>query len=129
LAALIMVLCLAYLLGAQTRPVDGPLKLKLETIDQRNPCADLAASLAAGDRRFIAVRDFATDIPGVTEETYKKAITTANINVIEGTSDTAPIAAQDAAIEYAQIYNRMLVRWLRLEQARLQKEAQGSQRK
>jgi hypothetical protein len=128
IALTFLVLAISASFGDQSAPAQGGLKLKLDTIDQQDPCRDFAAAWSAGDKRFIAVRGFATDVPGVKEEIYKAAILSGNVNAIEGTSDRAPVAAQDAAIEYAEIFNRLLVRRLRLERDKRAHEESSEKR-
>lgn len=85
--------------------------LDVATIQRADPVADLHRSLDQGDKRFVGVEEFGELIPGV--ENRSDVTHRFGVKYVSGTSCTANKSLQDAACEYAEIYNLLLLRHLR----------------
>ena len=76
-----------------------------------DPVRDLSAALRAGDKRFLAVsHGMGFMIPGVD---YPYYLPDYDYVTIKGTGDDIDDDVQLNAIDYAEIYNRILQRYLR----------------
>jgi hypothetical protein len=76
-----------------------------------DPAKDLEAALEHGDIRFLGVLDIGERLPGVEDRpdvTFRYGVL-----YIEGTSCTAPLDIQQNAYDYADVYNRLLLRHLK----------------
>jgi len=101
-------------------PPDYFLK-EITKLQEANVPADVEASLAKGDHRFLLCEDFGASVPGVTwnDEMRKKYGT----RILDGTGDM--IFGEDhkrykmVAAGYAERYNKLL--WERIQEAEAEK--------
>lgn len=75
-----------------------------------DPAADVCAALARGDKRFLMIADIAERVPGTEER--PDVTSKYGTRFIQGTSDAAPAIVEDNAYDYADVYNRLLLRHL-----------------
>jgi hypothetical protein len=73
--------------------------------------ADLHAALARGDKRLVSVMSLGESVPGA--EDRPDAIKRFGTKLVYGTSDAAPSDLQANALDYAETYNRLLLRRLK----------------
>lgn len=73
-----------------------------------DPVADVAIAIRSGDKRFLAVMEVGEYFPGV--ESRPDVVEKFGHTVIVGTSCISPF--EEAAIEYAAVYNTILLRHL-----------------
>jgi len=64
-----------------------------------------------GDLRFIGVYNLGEFIPGA--ENHPELTEANGVKYISGSNDTDPKAGVDAAFDYAEVYNLLLVRYLK----------------
>ena len=89
----------------------APAPLKASLLSTADPVHDLALSVKAGDLRFVGVKNMGEFIPGGEDQGTLTA--KFGVKYVEGSDDTDPKPDVDAAFEYAQIYNRLLIRHIR----------------
>lgn len=94
-------------------PSDTTYRAKLTAAElmTADPVEDLHAALRRGDTRFIGILDIAEDVPGA--EQRPDAVTKYGVRYVQGTSDTTPYNIGMNAYDYAEIYNRLLIRHLK----------------
>jgi hypothetical protein len=89
---------------------------ELVAIQYADPAAALAAAWKRGDREFLAVRGFSTEIVGVDGPEYEVVVYDQGVRVINGTTDTPSDARHSKLIQgaraYAGRYNRLLLQRL-----------------
>ena len=113
-------LACAQALGRPGSP--AALNRRADSLAALDPAAELRKAINRGDLRFIAVCGLVCAPPGVdpADSVVLAAIRSRSLHYIEGTSD---VLANDAvarlnrvATDYADRYNRLLVRHLRLRE-------------
>lgn len=87
------------------RPVD------LSYVSSSDPVMDVHRAIRESRLQFLGMRDFAESVPGA--DHHPDLTSRLGVTYVQGSSDTADKAMQDAAWEYCQIYNGLLLRHLR----------------
>ncbi len=82
--------------------------------EKAHPEQDCARSIRKGDLRFIGVRGFTINMPGVADDHYWSKY---GYKVIQGTSDAGDREFNDAATKYAARYNTVLLKHLQEKRA------------
>eukprot|EP00825_Cyclidium_porcatum_P015273 TRINITY_DN1852_c0_g1_i2.p1 TRINITY_DN1852_c0_g1~~TRINITY_DN1852_c0_g1_i2.p1 ORF type:complete len:299 (-),score=-37.68 TRINITY_DN1852_c0_g1_i2:246-1142(-) len=72
---------------------------------------DVHRAIRESRLQFLGMRDFAESVPGA--DHHPDLTSRLGVTYVQGSSDTADKAMQDAAWEYCQIYNGLLLRHLR----------------
>ena len=75
-----------------------------------DPAQDVRCALRRGERRFLVVSDFAESVPGAGNR--PEIVNRYGTKRVFGTSDTAPEEIEYNALDYAEVYNRLLLRYL-----------------
>ena len=88
---------------------------ELRRMKDADPTADVAKAVKRGDLRFLAVRGFVVEVPGVPKTPEGgRLLGTYGTREIEGTGDDKMIVdLQTAAMRYAEKYNRLLFEHLK----------------
>ncbi len=85
--------------------------LTIDYVRNADPVKDAQDALASGQAKFVGVTELGEFVPGAENE--PALVSRLGVNYVKGSSDTADKASEDAAVEYAEIFNRILVRQLR----------------
>jgi hypothetical protein len=82
----------------------------LDKIGKPNPLRDFESAVKKSDFRFVGWMSLGEFVPGVEER--RDVISRFGVRFLEGISDTSPKKVQEEAVEYAQIYNLVLLRYI-----------------
>lgn len=96
------------------RPESNPDELNVQNVDQRDPAADVAAAISHHDFRFVTTMGLGVAAPGLRDNLFDNYTTRFGTKMVAGTSDAEELYTSDIADEYANIYNSILLRYLRL---------------
>ena len=89
---------------------DANQKLTVQTVQMADPVQTLMAALKRGDKRFLLISGFTESQSGA--EYRPDAVNRYGTRTIEGTGDTISMRLQEGATDFAEIYNRLLIRHL-----------------
>lgn len=98
---------------------DVPRLDELRRLEHADPSRDLQGAISVNDLRFIGIMGYALEVPGV-EHYHERYASSSGVKIVEGTSDVIYGVEHrrliDIAREYAEKYNRLLLRYLENQQ-------------
>jgi hypothetical protein len=111
LPALLAVIVCGSLSSCQSRP--APVEITAETAARGDPCTDVAKAIARSDFRLLELRDMGSFVPA--SDNWSFAIQQKyGTKPVTGSSDTLSEQDDLCVRNYAEIYNRLVIRhiWL-----------------